>query len=64
MDVEAKSYKEETKTTLKYITCETKSFYILLVFLLIKIALLIAFSIYCHLIKHKAKKKTNKKKHL
>ena len=37
--------------------CETKSFYILLVFLLITNALLIAVSIYCYLIKCKAKQK-------
>ena len=34
-----------------------KSFYILLPFLLITIALLIAVSIYCYLIKYKAKQK-------
>ena len=37
--------------------CETKNFYILLTFLLIAIALLIAVSIYCYLIKHWAKRK-------
>ena len=36
--------------------CETKSFYILLAFLLITIALLVAVSIYCYLTKSKAKK--------
>ena len=52
----------------KKITCKTKTFYILLVFLLIIIALLIAVSIYCYLTRHKAKQKhslpyyvTNKK---
>ena len=39
----------------KNIICET--FYILLAFLLIRIALLIAVSIYCYLIKYKAKQK-------
>ena len=41
----------------KNMICETKSFYILLVFLLITVALLIAVCIYCCLIKYKAKKK-------
>ena len=58
--MEGKSYNEETKTILKYVTCETKSFYILLLFyflFIITIALLIDVSIYCHLIKHKTKEK-------
>ena len=38
-------------------TCKTQIFYILLAFLLITIALLIAVSIYCYLIKYQAKKK-------
>ena len=41
----------------KNITCKTKSFYILLTFLLITITLLIAVSIYCYLIKYPAKQK-------
>ena len=45
------------RKTNKNIVCETKSFYILLAFLLITIALLIAVSVYCYLIKHKAKQK-------
>ena len=48
---------KETKTIPKIIICKTKSFYILLAFLLITIALLIAVSIYCYLIKYKAKQK-------
>ena len=36
-------------------TCKTQNVYILLVFLLITIALLIAVSIYCFLIKYRAK---------
>ena len=36
---------------------KTKSFYTSLAFLLIPIALLIAFSIYCYLIKYKRKQK-------
>ena len=48
---------EETKTILKNVICETKSFYILLIFLLITIALLIAFSIYFCMIKYTAKQK-------
>ena len=38
-------------------TCKKQSFYILLAFLLISIALLIAVSIYCYLIKYQAKQK-------
>ena len=41
----------------KNIICEIKSFYLLLAFLLFTIPLLIAISISCHLIKHKAKRK-------
>ena len=49
-------------------TCKMQNFYILLTFLFITIALLIAVSIYCYLIKHRVKQKhllhfhfTNKK---
>ena len=56
-DGEAKSYNEETKTLLKNIISETKRLYILLVFLLVTIALLIAVCIYRYLIKYKAKQK-------
>ena len=38
-------------------TCQTQNFYILLPFLLITIALLTAVSIYCYLIKYRAKQK-------
>ena len=41
----------------KNIPCRTQNFYILLAFLLITIALLIAVSIYCYLIKYRAKQK-------
>ena len=56
------SYDEETKTiptnfNEKKATCKTQSLYILLAFLLITIALLIAVSIYCYLIKYQAKQK-------
>ena len=37
--------------------CKTQNLYILLVFLLITIALLIAVSVYCYLINHRAKQK-------
>ena len=52
---EAKSYDEEIKTVTtnfneKNTICKTKNFYILLAFLLIAIALLIAASVYCYLI--------------
>ena len=57
------SYDEETKTDTKKINkkkknCKTQKSYILLVFLLIIIALLIAVSIYCYLIKYQAMRKT------
>ena len=42
--------------TKKKVTCKTQSFYILLAFLLITLALLIVPSIYCYLIKQRAKK--------
>ena len=43
---------EEANFNEKNITCITQNFYILLAFLLITIALLIAVSIYCYLIKY------------
>ena len=51
------SYEEETNFNKKKATCKTQNFYILLAFLLITIALLIAVSIYCYLIKYRAKQK-------
>ena len=53
---------KETKTiptnfNEKKATCKTQNFYILLAFLLITIALFIAFSIYCCLINHGANEK-------
>ena len=51
------SYKEETHFNEKKATCKTQNFYILLAFLLITIALLIAVSIYCYLIKYRARQK-------
>ena len=62
IDAEAKSNDEETKTVpinsdRKSITCKTQNFYILLAFLLIIIPSLIAVSIYCYLIKYRAKQK-------
>ena len=56
IDAEAKSYDEETKTVTtnfnkENVICKTKKLYILLAFLLITIAWLIAYSIYCYLIK-------------
>ena len=55
-----KSYDEEIKAiptnfNEKKVTCKTQSFYILLVFLLVTIALLIAVNFYCYLIKNQAK---------
>ena len=54
------SYNEEIKTiptnfNEERATCKTQSFYILFTFLLITIALLIAISLYCYLIKFKGK---------
>ena len=49
-----KSYKEETNFD-RRATCKTQNFYILLAFLSITIALLIAVSIYCYLKKYQAK---------
>ena len=54
------SYDEETKPIptnfhKKKAICKTQNFYILLAFLLIATALLIADSIYCYLIKYRAK---------
>ena len=43
----------------KKATCKTQKFYILFAFLLITLALLIAASIYCYLIKYLTKKKKN-----
>ena len=62
IDGEAKSYDEEAKTVStnfneKRGTLVTQNFYILLALLLIAIALLIAFSIACYLIKYLAKQK-------
>ena len=51
------SYDEETNFNEKKATCKTQNFYILLAFLLISIALLIAVSIYCCLIKYRPKQK-------
>ena len=48
---------EGTNFNKKYIACKTQNFCILLAFLLITIALLIAVSIYCYLIKYQAKQK-------
>ena len=47
-----KSYDEEINFDEKKAICKTHNFYILLAFLLITIALLIAASIYCYLIKY------------
>ena len=52
----ANSYKE-TNFNEKKATYKTQNFYILLAFLSITIALLVAVSIYCYLIKYRAKQK-------
>ena len=46
------SYEKETNFNEKKATCKKHNFYILLAFLLITIALLIAVNIYCYLIKY------------
>ena len=56
------SYDEETKAiptnfNEKKAICKTENFYHLLAFLLITILLLITVSIYCYLIKYRAKQK-------
>ena len=56
-DEVTESYDKEVKTiptnfNEKNITCKIQSSYVLLTFLLITITLLIAFSIYCYLIKY------------
>ena len=51
MDAGSKLCNKETKTLRKYTICESKSFFILLAFLLIIMAYLRAVSIYCYLIK-------------
>ena len=55
----AKSNDDETKINFdkKKGTCKTQNFYILIAFLLITIALLIAVSNYCYLRKYQAKQK-------
>ena len=50
------SYRKK-EILIKKAACKTQNFYILLGFLLITIALLIAVSIYCYLIKYRAKRK-------
>ena len=55
-----KLYKKEKlfqQILMKKATCKAQHFYILLAFLLITIAVLIAVSIYCYLIKYRAKQK-------
>ena len=46
---------DETNFNERKATCKVQNFYILLAFLLITIALLIAVSLYCYLIKNRAK---------
>ena len=61
-DEAIESYDEETKTiptnfNEKKATCKLQNFYMLLAFLLTTITLLITVSIYCYLIKYRAKQK-------
>ena len=60
IDAEAKSCDEEAKTiptnfNERKVACKTQNCYILIAFLSITIKLLIVLSIYCYLIKHRAK---------
>ena len=56
--INEREWKTVTKTfNDKNAICKTKSFYILLDFLLIAMTFLIAFSMYCCLIRYKAKQK-------
>ena len=62
IDAEAKSNNEKQKPLQqilmkKYITCKTQKFHILLAFLIITIAMLMAVSIYYYLIKYRANQK-------
>ena len=52
VDLETKSNDEKTNFHEININCKTQNFYILLAFLLITVALLIAASIYCYLVKY------------
>ena len=60
-DAETKTYDETKAVPKKFneknITCKIQNAYILLVFLSITISLLLAVSIYCYLIKFRAKQK-------
>ena len=56
-DVIIESYDDETNLNEKKAACKRQNFYMLLAFLLIIIALLIAVSIYCYLKKYQAKQK-------
>ena len=49
------SYNEEINLDEKKVICKTQNFYILLAFLLITVALLIAVSIYCYFMKYRIK---------
>ena len=53
----AESYNEKTNFNERKATCKTQNLYISVAFLLITIALLIAVSSYCYLIKYRAKQK-------
>ena len=52
---DTKVSRKDDKTNFNKKICKTQSFYVLLAFLLITIALLIAVSIYCYLLKDRAK---------
>ena len=51
------SYNEETNFNERKATCKTQNLYISVAFFLITVALLIAVSSYCYLIKYRAKQK-------
>ena len=51
------TYKKKRNFNEEKATCKTQNFYILIAFSLITLALLIAVSIYCYLIKYRARQK-------
>ena len=57
IDAEANWFDKETKFNEKKALCKTLNIYIILAFLLNTIALLIAVSIFCYLVKYEVKQK-------
>ena len=57
MKLQSHTTKKQTFISIKKATCKTENLYVSLIFSLITIALLIVISIYCYLIKYRAKQK-------